>query len=109
MLKSPQLFENRSRSQPHKIRRHSIICTCVLEDGKHSKNAMFHPLQLSASKLKTLDIRKKQQDRLDWETRQWPLQQWCARYISTLVVEIVDSIQKVGQQMLQLRFFIMSR
>ena len=76
---------------------------------KHSKNAMFHPLQVSTSKLKTLDIRKKQQDRPDRETRQWPLQQWCARYILALVVEIVDSIEKVGQQMLQLRLFIMSR
>jgi len=56
-----------------------------------------------------LDISKQQQDRPDRETRQWPLQQLCAPYISALVVEIIDSIQKFGQQMLQLRLFIMSR
>ena len=62
----------------------------------------LHQLQYRASKFKTLDISKKHEDHPDGETRQWPLQQLCAHYISTLVVEIVDCIQKAGQQMLQL-------
>ena len=62
----------------------------------------LHQLQHSARKFKTLDISKKQEDHPDEETRQRPLQQLCAHYISALVVEIVDSIQKAGQQMLQL-------
>jgi len=62
----------------------------------------LHQLQYRASKFKTLDISKKHEDQPDGETRQWPLQQLCAHYISTLVVEIVDSIQNTDQQMLQL-------
>ena len=62
----------------------------------------LHQLQYCASKFKTLDISKKHEDHPDGETRKWPLQLLCAHHISTLVVEIVDCIQKAGQQMLQL-------
>ena len=64
----------------------------------------LHQLQYRASKFKTLDISKKHEDQPDGETRQWPLQQLCAHYISALVVEIVDSIQKVLKTRVRLGF-----
>ena len=109
MLKSPQLFENRSRSQPHKIRRHSIICTCVLEDGKTFQKCNVSSITIVCKQIKNFGYMQ-EATRLSWSGDQKMAFTTvvCSLYFS-IVVEIVDSIQKVGQQMLQVRFFIVSR
>ena len=109
MLKSPQLFENRIRSQPHKIRRHSIICTCVLEDGKTFQKCNVSSITIVCKQIKNFGYMQ-EATRPSWSGDQKMASTTvvCSLYFS-IVVEIVGSIQKVGQQMLQVRFFIVSR